>query len=82
MLVISFKLFCGLEEILSKSLEADCDRKQSVELKFLWDRCGHHDYAIALEACLSVIRLTLKGLLTTSESLTNLVICASSAKYV
>lgn len=53
---------------------------KALELRFLWDHCGHPEYAIALEACQSVTNLTLNGHLGIDESITALISNVSTAR--
>lgn len=56
------------------------DVNKMVELKFLWDQCGHTTYAVAVEACQTVVNLTLKGQLGIDESITALISNISTAR--
>lgn len=63
-----------------KLIEANKDVGKLVELRFLWDQCGHSNFAVAYEACQSVTALSLKGHLGIDESITALLTNISTAR--
>lgn len=78
---IVFQVFHELEQQLEIKLgEFEKDHGKIVELKLLWDSCGHKNYDVVLEACQSVVNLTLRGRLGVSQSITALISNVSTAQ--
>ena len=75
------QVFHDLEQQLEIKLgEFEKDHGKLTELKVLWDCCGHKSYEVVLEACQSVVNLTLKGRLGVSQSITALISNVSTAQ--
>ena len=76
-----FQVFQELEQQLENKLrEHEKEHGKLAELKLLWDSCGHKSYEVVLEACQSVVNLTLKGRLGVSQSITALISNVSTAQ--
>ena len=68
------------QQLEIKLREFEKDHSKIPELKYLWDSCGHRNYEVVLEACQSVVNLTLNGQLGVSESITALISNVSTAQ--
>lgn len=69
-----------MEEFLATKLIENIKDSTKTELSWLFDQCGHYEILLANEACQTVVRLTLRGIISVNDSITALITSATTAK--
>lgn len=71
-----------MEEILATHLIENTKDTSKSELSWLFNQSGSSEPILVNEACQTILKLTLKGILSVNESINALTTSATTAKYI